>query len=110
LNPETLTNLFWGAFLVWFGSVAALLNANFGATINSPLFALGTGVLLLVMNLTRSILHARVSPLTVGLGLVLTVIYAPLVLIGINLPFLPALLIIVGVALIIGALRTRTYY
>jgi len=110
LNPESVTNIFWGLFLVWFGAVAAVMSGNFGSTFNSPIFALGTGVLLLALNFARSILHTRVSPLTMGLGAVLIVIYAPLVLLGINIPFLPSLLIILGVALIIGALRTRRYY
>ncbi len=110
MPPESLTNIFWGLFLVWFGSVAATMSGNFGATANSPIFALGTGLLLLVLNLIRSILHTKVSPLTMGLGAVLVVIYAPLVFLGINIPFLPALLIILGAALIIGALRTRIYY
>ncbi len=110
MRPETLTNVFWGVFLIWFGVVAARFGGNFGATINSPEFALGTGILLLVMNLVRSIQHTKVSPLTVGLGAILTVIYSPLVILGIDVPFLPALLIILGIALVIGALRTREFF
>ena len=110
MRSETLTNVCWGLFLVWFGSVAAVLGGNFGATINSPTFALGTGVLLLAMNFVRSIQHTKVSPLTIGLGTILTVIYAPLVLLGVNIPFLPALLIILGVVLIIGAIRTQKFF
>ena len=110
MRSETLTNICWGLFLVWFGSVAAALGGNFGATINSPTFALGTGVLLLAMNFVRSIMHTKVSPLTIGLGTILTVIYAPLVLLGVNIPFLPALLIILGVVLIIGAIRTQKFF
>ncbi|TLY00003.1 MAG: hypothetical protein E6K90_04955 [Thaumarchaeota archaeon] len=67
MRSETLTNVCWGLFLVWFGSVAAVLGGNFGATINSPTFALGTGVLLLAMNFVRSIQHTKVSPLTIGI-------------------------------------------
>lgn len=110
MRSETLTNVCWGLFLVWFGSVAAVLGGNFGATINSPTFALGTGVLLLAMNFTRSIQHMKVSPLTIGLGTILTVIFAPLVFLGVNIPFLPALLIILGVVLIIGAIRTQKFF
>ena len=110
MRSETLTNVCWGLFLVWFGSVAAVLGGNFGATINSPTFALGTGVLLLAMNFIRSIQHTKVSPLTIGLGTMLTVIYAPLVLLGVNIPFLPALLIILGVVLIIGTIRTQKFF
>ena len=110
MRPETLTNVCWGLFLVWFGSVAAVLGGNFGATINSPTFALGTGVLLLAMNFVRSIQHSKVSPLTIGLGTILTVIFAPLVFLGVNIPFLPALLIILGVVLIIGAIRTQKFF
>ena len=110
MRPEILTNVCWGLFLVWFGSVAAVLGGNFGATINSPTFALGTGVLLLAMNFVRSIQHTKVSPLTIGLGTILTVIYAPLVFLGVNIPFLPALLIILGVVLIIGAIRTQKFF
>ena len=86
------------------------MGGNFGATINSPTFALGTGVLLLAMNFVRSIQHSKVSPLTIGLGTILTVIFAPLVFLGVNIPFLPALLIILGVVLIIGAIRTQKFF
>ena len=110
MRSETLTNVCWGLFLIWFGSVAAVLGGNFGATINSPTFALGTGVLLLAMNFVRSIQHSKVSPLTIGLGTILTVIFAPLVFLGVNIPFLPALLIILGVVLIIGAIRTQKFF
>ena len=110
MRPETLTNVCWGLFLVLFGSVAATQGGDFGTTINSPNFALGTGVLLLAMNFVRSIQHTKVSPLTIGLGTILTVIYAPLVLLGVNVPFLPALLIILGVVLIIGAIRTQKFF
>src|SRR5213593_254843 len=105
MRSETLTNVCWGLFLVWFGSVAAVLGGNFGATINSPTFALGTGVLLLAMNFVRSIQHTKVSPLTIGLGTILTVIYAPLVFLGVNIPFLRPRLINLAVAPLIGAIR-----
>lgn len=109
MHNETLTNIFWGIFLIWFGVVAATLKGDFGATVNHPLFALGTGLLLLALNLIRSILRLRQSILTIGLGALLTVIFAPVVLLGQFIPFLPALLIIAGIALVIGALRTRKY-
>ena len=110
MQSETLTNIFWGFLLIWFGVVAATLGGNFGATVNSPPFALGTGVLLILLNLSRALLRLKLSPLTIGLGALLAIIYAPIVFLGFNIPFLPALLIIVGIALIIGAVRTRKYY
>ncbi len=110
MQSETVTNIFWGLFLIWFGVVATTLGGNFGATANSPLFALGTGVLLILLNLFRAVFHLKLSPLTIGLGALLGLIFAPIVFFGYNLPFLPALLIIVGIALVIGAIRTRKYY
>jgi hypothetical protein len=110
LHPETVTNIFWGLLLVWFGAVATTVGGNFGTTVNSPVFALGTGVLLILLNLSRTIVHLKLSPLTIGLGALLTIIYSPIVFLGFNIPFLPALLIILGIALIIGAIRTRKYY
>lgn len=107
LNKETLTNVFWGLFLIWFGLVAVKLGGDLGRTIEDPLFALGTGVLLLVLNLVRSTMRMRVSILTVGLGALLAIIYTPVVLFGFAIPFIPALLIILGVALVVGAIRTR---
>jgi hypothetical protein len=105
----TLTNVFWGLSLIWFGLVAAWLKGDFGATINAPVFAMGIGLLLLCMNLARSLLRLRLSVMTIALGILLTV--ANLVVIEFNLtvPFLPELLIIAGVALVIGSLRTRNY-
>jgi hypothetical protein len=106
----TLTNIFWGLFLIWFGVVAAWLKGDFGAAINAPVFAMGIGLLLLCMNLARSVLRLRISVLTIALGILLTA--ANLVVIEFNLtvPFLPELLIIAGVALVIGSLRTRNYH
>ncbi|MDV3244435.1 MAG: hypothetical protein LYZ66_04575 [Nitrososphaerales archaeon] len=109
MQNETVTNVFWGIFLVWFGLLAATLGGNLIAAVNAPVFALGTGVLLLILNLARSALRLKLSVLTIGLGALLTVIYAPIVLFGINVPFLPALLIIVGIALIVGAFRSRSF-
>lgn len=109
MHNETLTNVFWGLFLIWFGILSATLSGNLIAAVNSPWFALGTGVLLLVLNLVRSVFRLKLSVLTIGLGALLTVIYAPIVLFGFSVPFLPALLIIVGAALIIGAVRSRNF-
>jgi flagellar biosynthesis protein FliQ len=105
----TLTNIFWGLFLIWLGVVAVWLKGDFGSTVNSPVFAMGTGVLLLTMNLFRSILRLRVSVLTLGLGVLLVGANALVLVSGRTVPFLPELLIIAGVALVIGAFRTRNY-
>ena len=105
----TLTNIFWGLFLIWFGILAVWLKGDFGATINSPIFAMGTGVLLLLMNLARSMMRLRVSVLTMALGVLLVVANALVLSFNLTVPFLPELLIIAGVALVIGALRTRNY-
>ena len=109
MHNETLTNVFWGGFLIWFGILAATLGGNLIAALNSPSFALGTGVLLLVLNLARSAFRLKLSVLTIGLGALLTVVYAPIVFFGFSVPFLPALLIIVGAALIIGAVKSRNF-
>jgi hypothetical protein len=116
LHNETLTNIFWGIFLVWFGVVAAWLGGNILATVNSPVFALGTGMLMLLMNLVRSLLRMRLSIITIGLGFILTLFYLAVGLlsyVGFNIsawvPFLPLLLVISGIALIIGAIRTREF-
>jgi hypothetical protein len=113
LNNETLTNIFWGFFLIWFGLVAVLNNGDFYSLLNgskgSPVLGLGTGLILLAMNLLRSALRLRVSSLTLGLGVILAVIYAPQVLLGVSVAFLPTLLIILGVALVIGAVRSRNF-
>lgn len=109
MQNETLTNVFWGLFLVWFGLLAATLGGNLLETVNAPVFALGTGILLILLNLVRTILRLRLSVLTIGLGVLLTLIYSPVVFFGIPVPFLPALLIILGLALIIGAFRTRNF-
>ena len=109
MQNGTLTNIFWGLFLIWFGVVAVWLKGNLGATINHPVFALGTGVLLLALNVTRSFMRLRLSVLTMGLGVLLTVANAVVILFGQTVPFLPELLIIAGVALVIGAFRTRDF-
>ena len=105
----TLTNIFWGLFLIWFGVVAVWLKGDFGAAVNHPLFAMGTGVLLLGLNLGRSVLRLKLSVLTMGLGVLLTVANAFVLAFNQTVPFLPELLIIAGVALVIGAFRTRNF-
>jgi hypothetical protein len=105
----TLTNIFWGLLLIWFGVVAAYLKGDFGAAINDPLFAFGTGLLLLGLNLARSLMRLKLSVLTMGLGLLLTVANLIVLLLNLTIPFLPELLIIGGVALVIGAFRTRNF-
>ncbi len=109
MNNETLTNVFWGLFFIWFGVVTASLGGNVGGTVNSSIFALGTGVLLLLMNLARSLMHLRLGVLTMGLGALLVVIFVPVAFFHFSFEFLPALIIIFGVALVIGAIRTGRY-
>ena len=57
MQNGTVTNVFWGLFLIWFGVVAVWLKGDLGATVNSPVFAVGTGGLLLLLNLARSALQ-----------------------------------------------------
>ena len=109
MQNATLTNVFWGFFLIWFGVVAVWLKGDFGAAINSPVFAIGTGLLLLCLNLARSILRLSLSVLTMGLGILLTAANAVVIALDQSIPFLPELLIIAGVALVIGAFRTRNF-
>ncbi len=109
MQNGTFTNIFWGLFLIWFGVVAAWLKGDFGATINAPLFAMGTGVLLLVLNLTRSLFRLRISVLTIALGILLTAANLLVIWFKMTVPFLPELLIIAGAALIVGAFRTRNF-
>ena len=109
MQNETLTNVFWGVFLIWFGVLWARLGGNPFDIVELPLFALGTGVLMLLLNFLRTTMRLRLSVLTVGLGVLLTVVYTPIVFFGFNIPFLPALLIIAGLALIIGAFRSNKY-
>ena len=109
MQNGTLTNVFWGVFLIWFGAVAVWLKGDLGATINHPVFAMGTGVLLLALNLIRSISRLKLSVLTMALGLLLTVSNAIVLVLSQTVPFLPELLIIAGLALVIGAFRTRNY-
>ena len=109
MQNGTLTNIFWGLFLIWFGVLAAWLGGDLWATVNHPLFAFGTGVLLLLLNAERTFLRLRLSILTIGLGLLLVVVNAPVILFGLRVPFLPELLIIAGVFLVIGAFRTRNF-
>ena len=109
VRNETLTNIFCGIFLIWFGVVMAFLNGNPIASVNDPIFALGTGTILILLNFVRSLLRLKLSVLTIGLGLLVTIVYAFVIFLKLQLPFLPALLLIAGIALVIGAVRTRNY-
>jgi len=109
VQNATLTNIFWGLFLIWFGVVAAYLKGDFGATINHPVFAIGTGALLLGLNLARSLMRLKISTLTISLGILLTVANVVVLWLNLKIPFLPELLVIAGIALVIGAFRTRNF-
>jgi hypothetical protein len=113
LNNETLTNVFWGLFFIWFGTVALINNGDFASLLNgsrgSTVFGLGVGLLLLALNLVRSAWRLRVGSLTLGLGAILVIFYAPQVFFNLSIPLLPTLLVILGVALVIGALRSRGF-
>lgn len=112
MNNETLTNVYWGLFFIWLGAVAFFFKGNLLSTVNfvnDPVFALGTGFLLILLNFTRSLLHLRLSVLTLSLGALLEVIFIPVLFFNLNLQFLPVLIVILGVALVIGAIRTRNY-
>jgi hypothetical protein len=87
----------------------AFLNGNPITSVNHPIFALGTGIILIMLNLMRSLLRLRLSVLTIGLGALLTTVYVLVIFLKLQLPFLPALLLIAGIALVIGAVRTRNY-
>ena len=114
MQNETLTNVFWGLFLIWFGVVAGVNNGDFAFLVNgskfNALFGLGSGVLLLLLNLLRTSMRLKMSILTIGLGVILVIFYAPQLFLGVSAPFLPTLIIIVGAALIIGALRARSFF
>ncbi len=109
MHNGTLTNIYWGFFLIWFGVVAAWLKGDLGSTINQPIFALGVGFLLLALNLSRSLLRLKLSILTIGLGALLTAANIVVVVLRLTVPFLPELLMIAGAALVIGAIRTRNF-
>ncbi len=113
VHNETLNNIFWGIVLIWLGTVWGVYFGGNLLRVTDALsdarFALGVGLLLLLLNLIRSLTRLRISVLTVGLGALLTVIYAPIVFFGFQVPFLPLLLVIAGVALVIGAFRVRVF-
>lgn len=109
MQSGTLTNIFWGLFLIWFGVVTVWLHGDFSAAVNHPVFAIGTGALLLVLNLFRSIMRLKLSVLTLGLGALLVVANSLVLFFNEPIPFLPELLIIAGIALVIGAFRTRNF-
>jgi uncharacterized membrane protein len=85
------------------GDFYSLLNGSK----NSAFFGLGTGLLFITMNLARTAWRLKVGSLTLGLGVILVVFYAPQAFLRINAPLLPTLLVILGVVLVIGALRSR---
>lgn len=113
VHNETLTNIFWGFTLIWLGVVWGIFFSGnllrITEAVSDARFAFGVGLLLLLLNLVRSLSRLRLSVLTIGLGVLITIIYAPVVFFGYQVPFLPALLVIAGVALMIGAFRTRHF-
>lgn len=109
MQNGTLTNIFWGLFFIWLGVVAAWLKGDFAATVNHPLFGAGVGVLLLGLNLARSLMRLKLSILTIALGAILTISNVAVLIFQESVPFLPELLIIAGIALVIGAFRTRNF-
>lgn len=96
---------------VWLGVVTVLRGGgDFAAAIESPLFALGTGALLLMLCVLKLSLRRKPSPIAAGLGSVVTAIYVPAYALNLPLPFVPVLLFIFGAAIVVGAVRAGKYF
>ncbi len=110
MQNETLTNIFWGLFFVWFGIMSTYTKGDLFAAVNSPVFGLGVGVLLIILNVARFVLHLRVSPFTLTIGFLVFTVDFSSVFLKINIPFLPLILIIAGVLILVSSLRSMRYF
>jgi hypothetical protein len=101
------TTIAWAILSLWLG-ILMIIPGN-----QSPIFVLGTGVILLGLNLVRlvsripvSIFSITLGCLAVGLGLVAmfrTVLNIP----PFELPLLPTVLIIIGLYVLIPSVKNR---
>lgn len=109
LQNETLTNIFWGLFLVWFGIVWASLKGDFISTINSSVFGLGVGFLLIMLNFLRVVFGIRVSPFTLIVGSIVFLIDFFSLFLRLSLPFLPMIFILAGILILVSSIRAAKY-
>ena len=100
LNKRFVT-IAWGALILWLG-ILMIIPGN-----QSPIFVLGAGIILLGLNLARVLCRIPMSAfsitlgsLSIGLGLLAT-FRSVLNISPFELPFLPTLLIILGLYVLI---------
>jgi hypothetical protein len=110
VRNDTLTNIFWGLFLVWFGVVWTALKGDFFSAVNSPVFGLGVGTLLILLNLSRVVFHLPVSPFTLVIGFLVFIVDFTSLFLSLSFPFLPLILIIAGVLILISSIRASRYF
>jgi hypothetical protein len=110
MQNETLTNIFWGVFLVWLGIMWTYTRGDFFSAVNSPIFGLGVGLLLILLNLTRVVFHLRISPFTLIIGFLIFLVDFSSVFLALNLPFLPLILIIAGILILVSSIRAMRYF
>jgi hypothetical protein len=100
LNKRFVT-IAWGILILWLG-ILMIAPGN-----QSPIFVLGAGVILLCLNLARAICKMPVSAFSIILGVVslglglIAMFRAVLNIPPFELPFLPTLLIIIGLYVLV---------
>ena len=100
---EWLVKIAWGLLLVGLGVAWLLDTLLVRELIGVP--ALWAGLVLLGLNGARFFLKLRMSGFSLALGGLLILVGVG-DLIGVHIPFIPLLLIIIGAALLLGALFT----
>lgn len=97
-----LTSLAWGLFFILIGvSWAASEYYSFNAV---PYMTLGTGLILIGLNIARTGLGMRLSKFTLFIG-ILALAFGGAALMGYELPLLATILVLIGLFIIAEAAR-----
>jgi hypothetical protein len=95
-----LERIGWALFLIMIGGIALIRNVPQGA------WLVGTGLIMLGLNLARYLSGIRMSSFTVIVG-VLAVLLGVGGVTGVDLPFFPILLILIGADILVKVVTRR---
>jgi hypothetical protein len=104
VKESTLTSIAWGIFIILIGGLwiaAETTKIDVGAY-----FALGVGLILVGLNLTRRKIGARMSKFSLGLGIIGLIVSLSGVA-GLKLPLIPTIIIVIGLFIVAEAVARR---
>jgi hypothetical protein len=102
---KTFDAVAWGAFIIAVG-LGWLVSSFYGIS-TTIYIALSVGLILIALNVTRWQTHISISKFSLFIGLIALALSAP-GLAGVEMPFIPTLIALVGLFIVAEALQKIT--